>query len=145
MDIFTKRSGIFASARKPEWLSNDPKRPVDLKNEDPKVFEEYLNWAYFGANSVLDYIEDFEREALGNNIDTAMKTVFVGNLSPDASDNILDHHFQECGGTYAVSHTTWGPGRSGHFACVRFPAIESAKNAVHKHDGSTLKGRETCV
>jgi hypothetical protein len=43
---------------------------------------------------VLDYIEDFEREALGNNIDTAMKTVFVGNLSPDASDNILSHHFK---------------------------------------------------
>lgn len=46
--IFTERSEFFRAARKPEWLAADPKKPVDLKDEDSEFFNTYINCVYFG-------------------------------------------------------------------------------------------------
>ena len=46
--VFTERSEFFRAARKPEWLAGDPKKPVDLKDEDSELFNTYINCVYFG-------------------------------------------------------------------------------------------------
>ena len=59
--VFTERSEFFRAARKPEWLAGDPKKPVDLKEEDPDVFNEYMNCVYFGPNALHHYTRDAEQ------------------------------------------------------------------------------------
>jgi len=39
------------AARSPQWLV-DPKKPVDLQDEDPEIFSAYLNMVYFGAGTI---------------------------------------------------------------------------------------------
>jgi len=59
--VFTERSEFFRAARKPEWLAGDPNKPVDLEDEDAKVFNAYVNCVYFGPDALqqdTDEIED---------------------------------------------------------------------------------------
>jgi hypothetical protein len=58
-NVFTERSEFFRAARKPEWLGANPKKPVDLKDEDPKVFNEYMNCVYFGQDALKHHADDF--------------------------------------------------------------------------------------
>lgn len=58
--VFTERSEFFRATRKPEWLARNPKRPVDLKEEDPEVFNEYMNCVYFGAGAFKHYADDIK-------------------------------------------------------------------------------------
>ena len=53
--VFTERSGFFRASRKPEWLAGDSKKPVDLKDEEPEVFNTYINCVYFGQNALKHY------------------------------------------------------------------------------------------
>jgi hypothetical protein len=41
--VFTERSGFFSAARKPEWLAEDVNTPVNLEDEDGKLFNTYVN------------------------------------------------------------------------------------------------------
>ena len=38
--VFTERSEFFRAARKLQCLVGTPEKPVDLKDEEPKVFNE---------------------------------------------------------------------------------------------------------
>jgi hypothetical protein len=53
--LFTDRSGFFRAARKPEWLKDNPKNPVDLEDEDAEVFGTYVNCVYFGSEALQHY------------------------------------------------------------------------------------------
>jgi hypothetical protein len=46
-DVFTQRSRFLCAVRKPQWLT-DVTKPVDLTDEDPEIFQAYLNCVYFG-------------------------------------------------------------------------------------------------
>lgn len=56
--VFTKRSRFFCAARKPEWC-REPKKPVDLEDEDPEVFNEYMNCVYFGQDALKVYADEY--------------------------------------------------------------------------------------
>lgn len=56
--MFTAQSGRLAAARKPEWLEGNPERPVDLTDEDPEVFQGYMNCVYFGSDIVQYWVND---------------------------------------------------------------------------------------
>jgi hypothetical protein len=56
-NIFTERSEFFRAARKPEWLGRNPKKPVDLEDEDPEVFNGYMNCVYVGKGSLKHYVD----------------------------------------------------------------------------------------
>ena len=61
-DVFTQRSRFFATARKPEWLAGDSSKPVDLSDEDPDIFQAYLNCVYVGAETLEEIPGSFESE-----------------------------------------------------------------------------------
>jgi hypothetical protein len=46
-DLMTERSEYFAAARSGRWNEDDPSKPTDLSNEDPKVFADYVHTVYF--------------------------------------------------------------------------------------------------
>jgi hypothetical protein len=56
--VFTERSEFFRAARKPGWLAEHPQKPVDLKDEDAEVFNEYMNCVYFGRDALKHYVDD---------------------------------------------------------------------------------------
>lgn len=58
--VCTERSKFFCAARKPVWLVIAPKKPVDLTDEDPKVFNEYMNCVHFGQEKLKHYADDIE-------------------------------------------------------------------------------------
>lgn len=58
--VFTQRSEFFRAARKPEWLAGDEKKPVDLKDEDPEVFNRYTNCVYFGPAALGHDADDID-------------------------------------------------------------------------------------
>ena len=61
-DVFTQRSRFFATARKSEWLAGDSSKPVDLSDEDPDIFQAYLNCVYVGAETLEEIPGSFESE-----------------------------------------------------------------------------------
>jgi hypothetical protein len=61
--VFTGRSEFFRAARKPQWLAGSPKKPVDLKDEDPRVFNEYMNCVYFGQEGLKHYADNIKSTA----------------------------------------------------------------------------------
>lgn len=62
-DILTARSTFLAAIRKPEWLAGvDASKPVDLSDEDPDVFQDYLNCVYLGPEALHEHIVEFERQ-----------------------------------------------------------------------------------
>jgi hypothetical protein len=56
--VFTERSEFLRAARKPEWLDNNPNKPVDLEDEDAEVFSTYVNCVYFGSEILQHYADD---------------------------------------------------------------------------------------
>lgn len=56
--IFAERSEFFRAARKPEWLTGDPKKPVDLKDEDAEIFGTYINCVYFEQDVLTVYADE---------------------------------------------------------------------------------------
>ena len=56
-DVFTKRSEFFRAARSPQWLK-DPTKPVDCEDDDPQIFEAYMNVVYSGTDGIKPEVED---------------------------------------------------------------------------------------
>jgi len=74
--VFVAQSGFLASARKPEWVAQNPGKPVDLKDEDPELFQAYMNCVYFGSDTIEHWVDTFERplrmETTANDKQTAL-------------------------------------------------------------------------
>lgn len=51
-NVFVAQSGFLAATRKPEWISQNPGEPVDLKDEDPELFQAYINCVYFRFETI---------------------------------------------------------------------------------------------
>lgn len=50
-EVLPLYSNFLKAARRREW-SADPTKPVNLQDEDPRVFSRYLNCVYFGAQAL---------------------------------------------------------------------------------------------
>jgi hypothetical protein len=58
--VFCKSAIFFQNTTNPEWAGLDP-RPIDLTDEDPEIFQRYLQWLYSGQVAVALW----NSEALG--------------------------------------------------------------------------------
>lgn len=59
-NVFTGRSGVLAALRRSG--PDDQTQPVDLGGEDPKLFQAYLNFVYFGPETVEQWADVSEAE-----------------------------------------------------------------------------------
>ena len=91
-DVLTPRSKFLTATRKPEWLAGNTSKPVDLSDEDPDVFQAYLNCVYFGSEALHEHSVEFERQLPASNVDLL---VFVG--SPNRDEHSLAQCFEEFG------------------------------------------------
>jgi hypothetical protein len=62
-NVFVAHSGFLAAARKPEWIALNPGNPVDLKDEDPELFQAYMNCTYFGFETIEHWADTIELPA----------------------------------------------------------------------------------
>jgi hypothetical protein len=49
--VLCKTSSFFQKATKSEWTASTP-RPIDLSDEDPKIFQFYVQWLYSGTVAI---------------------------------------------------------------------------------------------
>jgi hypothetical protein len=61
--VLTESSEFVRAARSAQWLA-DPKKPVDLTDEDPGVFSAYLNIVYRGVETIREDHEDLMQNDL---------------------------------------------------------------------------------
>jgi hypothetical protein len=109
-DLMTERSEYFAAARSGRWNKDDPSKPTDLSNENPKVFGDYVHTVYFNRVRIggLELGDDkmFEsnaamEEEFAQNFDTSVDGViyslkingrFLGLMKLYALANMLIDH-----------------------------------------------------
>jgi hypothetical protein len=94
-DVFTRRSKFLAAARKPEWVAEDSTKPVDLSDEDPHVFQAYLNCVYTGPETLEETPESFERIVLDNF--AGFPDIFLHNLYRSVTKEQLIAKFEGFG------------------------------------------------
>jgi hypothetical protein len=58
--VFTERSGFFRTARKPEWLKDNPNKPVELQVVNAELFRTYVNCVYFGSQALQNYADEIK-------------------------------------------------------------------------------------
>jgi hypothetical protein len=78
-NILTERSLFLKAARKPEWLAEDPRKPINLEDEDPEVFQAYLHCVYFGSETLDEHFDNFLRE-VGTRTQSEPAPVLLGDL-----------------------------------------------------------------
>jgi hypothetical protein len=49
--VLCKTSSFFQNVTKPEWTASTP-RPIDLSDEDAKIFQFYVQWLYSGTVAI---------------------------------------------------------------------------------------------
>lgn len=76
-----KRSKFFRAARKPEWITGNSHRPVDLTDEDPAAFQTYVECVYRGPETIRESPERFERDVRDSI--TGYHDLYIQNLPPD--------------------------------------------------------------
>lgn len=75
-----------------------------------------------------------------------MNKVFVGGLSWNTNDSVLESHFSQIGDvTECKVITDRDTGRSKGFGFVTFAIEEDASSAVERFDGTELDGRNIRV
>jgi hypothetical protein len=152
-DIFTKRSKLFAAARKPEWVAGDAIKPVDLSDVDPDVFQAYLNCVYVGPETLEEIPGAFEREVRGG--DTAgFSTLVIFNVCEDVTRENIVQRFEEFGYIKAilfdrlVKHTSeriLSRFESSRMAKIAFSTVEAGEAAIKFLDGFTFHGHRLTV
>lgn len=60
--MFTGRSGILAALHR-SWHDDQKTQPADLRGVDPELFQAYLNFVYFGPETVEQWADASEAEA----------------------------------------------------------------------------------
>ena len=68
-DVLVPRSKFLTATRKPEWLAGNASKPVDLSDEDPDVFQTYLNCVYFGSKVLHEHTVEFKRQLVASNVE----------------------------------------------------------------------------
>ncbi|GAB7331750.1 hypothetical protein MBLNU13_g03719t1 [Cladosporium sp. NU13] len=91
---FDVLSKFLAAARKSEWLREDSSKPVDLSDEDPDVFQDYLNCVY-GPDILGGSRKAIEREALDSI--GGINDIVVDKLHKEITNEHLTAQFESFG------------------------------------------------
>jgi hypothetical protein len=143
-DVFTQVSRFFAAARKPEWITSDATKPkqVDLSDEDPNVFQAYLNCVYDGLETLEDVTGASESEVLERSTGTA--ELYIRNLCEDVTKEILIAHFDSyCKISDIDVSQSYGPSskyESPHYANIPFTTAKACGAALKACDGLVFRG-----
>ena len=134
-DVFTKRSRFLCAARKPEWLT-DATKPVDLTDEDPEVFQAYLNCVYFGPQTLREHAEEFERQI--EQFNTIICVCSHGTVLESSLVPVLEN--------FGPIKSVW-PGplldvTLQSVYCIEFANSEGGTRAIASLDGNTLDGHQ---
>jgi hypothetical protein len=139
-NVFIQRSGFFRAARKPEWLNGNPSKPVDLTNEDPEVFQAYLNCVYRGPDTLKEIGDTFTREFPRREKLETSHHLRITKLGDHSALNLewIVKKFGEFGELQSVrTNRNWQPSAS---AYVEFTAPESGMKAIECCDGTRVDG-----
>jgi hypothetical protein len=142
-DIFTRRSKFFAAARKLEWIAGDTAKSVDLSDEDPDVFQAYLNCVYVGSETLEETGGAFEREVRGSG--SGYKSIWVYNICVNVTQQDLVTEFLGFGGMKSVNITDYGAiprYESNRVARITFTTDEASEAALKFCDGLVLRGHK---
>jgi hypothetical protein len=147
-DIFTKRSRFLAAARKPEWIAEDPSKPVDLSDEDLEVFQAYLNCVYVGPEILEEVPGAFECEVCDST--GGCLGVVIKNVCKDVTKENLVAEFKEFGeiekvSIYNKNFRLSSTGESSSTAEITFTAAEAGVAAYRARDGRVLNGHQLTV
>jgi hypothetical protein len=147
-DIFTQRSRFLAAARKPEWIAGDPSKPVDLSDEDPDVFQAYLNCIYVGPETLEEIPGAFECEVC-NSIGGSPR-LYVCNICKGISKEDIITEFLNFGKIekvnmfYGRCHI-YPTCESFAHAMIDFSTVEACEAAIKASDFLTLNGHQLRV
>lgn len=92
--VFTPRSQLLASTRRLAAIASlrYTLKPVDLSDEDPDVFQTYMNCVYFGKAVLQERLGDLKRQ-----IEEYGTRLLVSNVRPNATTGSLRHALREIG------------------------------------------------
>lgn len=133
-DVLTAYSKFLAATRKPEWLAGNASRPVDLSDEDPEVFQAYLNCVYFGPKALREHIVEFERQMSAFKVE-----LFVCVAHADPDEDSVARFFEKYDGLKRVRFK-----KNSGVTCSYYVAFDTAENAAKASaniDGQLLGGR----
>lgn len=139
-DVLTRKSKFLAAARKSEWLAGDSSKPVDLSDEDPDVFQDYLNCVYIGSDTLGVSREAFEREVLDSVAGSS--DIVVENLHKSLTNAHLIALFEKFG--EIKKHIIADDGMY-CTASIQFATAEAGKAAIKACDNMVLNGRKLRV
>jgi hypothetical protein len=145
-DIFTKRSRFLAAARKPEWISGDPSKAVDLTDEDPDVFQAYLNVVYVGPETLEEIPGAFEREV--GETTGGFSSLIIYNLCKSSNKENLIANFGEFGKVKEVSISDWhlySKYGSPYYAVITFDTAAAGMAALRASIHPVLDGHRLTV
>lgn len=92
--VLTPRSHVLASSRRLAAIASVKYvlRPVDLRDEDPDVFQTHMYCVYFGKEVLREHLEDFKLE-----IESFGTRLFVSSVRQDVTTGSLRHALERIG------------------------------------------------
>jgi hypothetical protein len=135
-DVLTRKSKFLAAARKSEWLAGDSSKPVDLSDEDPDVFQDYLNCVYSGPDILGGSRKAIEREVLDSI--GGIRDIVVEYLRKEITDEQLTAQFESFG---EIKEFTISDDSYHSTASISFATAEAGREAIEVCDGLFMNGR----
>jgi nucleolin len=138
--------------RKNKWKSkgNGPKTIAEIHKEDEKAVKEYNGKELDGREVRLDIANSPNKSNKPKNYDNKprsapSKTVFIGNLSWNTSEQKLSDMFGEYGNIISIRiPTEKETGRKKGFGYVEFDDVDAATKALEL-SGTEVDGRNICL
>lgn len=110
-----------------------------MSDEDPDVFQAYLNCVYFGSERLHEHIAEFERQISAFNV-----KLFVCINSPNRDGHSLAKSFEECG--FKIKSVRFRYRTSDSWCYdVEFDDAESATKALAKCNKTSLGGHFAAI
>jgi hypothetical protein len=136
--VLTQRSRFLCAARKPQWLT-DVAKPVDLTDEDPEVFQAYLNCVYFGPQTLCEHVNEFERQT--ERFNTVICVCTLDAVSASSLLPVVEHF----GRIKSIQLDSMPDVFVRSMYHIEFADIEDVAGAIAGLNGYELDGTTLCV